>query len=377
MPTPPGPEPAATPAGLAFLRWLTAGTLAGTAVLAAALTLGDLPRRQVPLGAAVVAAAGLSAAVLLAAVLAPARPGWFRWALPPAGAAALGACAAGQAGGGQLWPWVALPALAAAAALTGTDLPRAPLAALAAGVTGAASAAATADWVTGAGAAAATALSLAAIMAQVWVWEVAVGVDRARRAEAASAVTAERNRFAAELHDIQGHSLQVIVLKSELAARLAGTDPDRAAAEMRAVEALARDALRDTRDVVHGYRPVSLAAEIANAVQVLAAAGVRCRTAVAAVPAAHERLLALVVREATTNVLRHSAAADAAITCASTPDGTTLTVTNDAPLDAAAGAGGGGLPGLARRLGDAGGRVRWRREPAGFTVVATLPGEPR
>ena len=62
------------------------------------------------------------------------------------------------------------------------------------------------------------------------------------------AMAGERLRFAAELHDIQGHSLQVIALKSELAARLVGTDASRAVAEMREIEALARQALRDTRE---------------------------------------------------------------------------------------------------------------------------------
>ena len=197
----------------------------------------------------------------------------------------------------------------------------------------------------------------------------AVGVD--------GSVAGERLRFAAELHDIQGHSLQVIALKSELAARLVADDPARAVAEMREVESLARQALRDTREVAHGYRTVSLTTEIANATRVLAAAGVSCTTSssLPVVPPAAERLLGLVVREATTNVIRHSRAARAEITLTPQGDAVRLLVTNDAALVSTpeTAVTGGGLAGLADRFAAAGGTLTWHRDADTFTVTAEVP----
>ncbi|WP_306210139.1 sensor histidine kinase [Actinoplanes sp. RD1] len=319
--------PALPPASaLRALRLFTTGSLLAVAGFVAVLCLRDLPAGA--LGevarAAVLVSTPLAAALFVMGLhpRLSRAPGVLTFA---AAAAALTACVAGQAGGGQLWPWVTPSALVAAAALAHAPDRKAPVSLLVAGVTGAATAAATGDWWTGVTGAVAYLLCLAALLAQLWVQQVAERADQARR----GAVTAERDRFAAELHDIQGHTLQVIVLKSELAARLAGADPGRAAAEMRQVETLAREALRDTREVVHGYRPVSLTDEIANAARILAAAGVQCHTPSSIhVSPEHERLLALLVREATTNMLRHSTATRAGIihTAGS------LTIVNDAPL---------------------------------------------
>ena len=121
------------------------------------------------------------------------------------------------------------------------------------------------------------AITAATMLGLLWGWEVAARLERARRLSAELAVADERLRFAADLHDIQGHHLQVIALKSELAARLARTDPARAAAEMEEVQRLAAKALDDTRAVVQGYRRTSLDEEIANATRVLAAAGIDAR----------------------------------------------------------------------------------------------------
>jgi two-component system sensor histidine kinase DesK len=125
---------------------------------------------------------------------------------------------------------------------------------------------------------------------------------------------------------------------------------------------------------------VSLETEIANAVRVLAAAGVRCRTGPPApgkLAPDGERLLALVVREATTNILRHSTAADAAIIWSPAADRLTLSIRNDAPLPidhgAKDGGNGGGLSGLAQRFASAGGRLTWQAEPQRFTLDAELP----
>ncbi|MFD2795625.1 sensor histidine kinase [Promicromonospora vindobonensis] len=220
-------------------------------------------------------------------------------------------------------------------------------------------------------------------------WQVAARLDDARRLAGQLAVADERLRFAADLHDIQGHHLQVIALKSELAARLAEADPARAAEQMREVQQLAGDALRETRALVQGYRRTTLDAEIANASKVLAAAGVEVRADVdadraASLPEGPRALLGLVVREATTNLLRHSRATRAAIVLLPDGAGARLTIDNDgarpAPPDDGRGGGpaaaddGTGLASLAERLDAVGGRLSWDTDDDRFVVTATVTG---
>src|SRR5690606_4194670 len=172
------------------------------------------------------------------------------------------------------------------------------------------------------------------------------------------------------------HHLQVIALKSELAARLAGSDPDRAIAEIQEVRRLATEALRDTRAVVQGYRRTTLAAEISNAAKVLAAADID--TTLNVEPSGPElcevgrHLLGLVVREATTNVLRHSRARRAEIEYAAGDGVARLRVANDGAAPPAAG-NGSGLEGLATRLAAAGGQLTSAYEDRRFVLTATLP----
>lgn len=122
------------------------------------------------------------------------------------------------------------------------------------------------------------------------------------------AVDNERLRFARDMHDILGHSLAVMTLKSQLAGRLVTADPARAAAEMAEVEELSRQALSDVRDAVAGYRELSLEEELEGARRALGAAGVRLEVSAEPVPGEVESVLAWVVREGTTNVVRHSGA---------------------------------------------------------------------
>lgn len=221
-----------------------------------------------------------------------------------------------------------------------------------------------------------TVLCAASLYAQIWICEVAERLDHARHVERSAAVTGERQRFAAELHDIQGHNLQVIALKSELAERLAETDPVQAAMQMREVQALARQALGDTRDIVQGYRAVSLGTEVTNAARVLAAAGVTPSIEPSAglppLPPAVEKLLGLVVRECTTNVLRHSSASRCEISLAAEPGAVVLRFVNDAPIAGPTGPAG-GLAGLSDRLTAAGGCLRTAPTTDAFEVSATLP----
>jgi two-component system, NarL family, sensor histidine kinase DesK len=212
----------------------------------------------------------------------------------------------------------------------------------------------------------------------MWSWDVTERLNETRRLSAELAVKDERLRFAADLHDIQGHHLQVIALKSELAARLAHADPARAAAEMEEARRLATDALLDTRAVVQVYRRTSLDSEIANATKVLSAAGIDASTrvepaGVRALSDAGRHLLGLVMREATTNVLRHSHARHAEVDFGVSDGVAGLRVANDG-ADGTPGSGAGtGLRTLAERLDAAGGGLTWAHEDDRFVVAARLP----
>jgi two-component system, NarL family, sensor histidine kinase DesK len=124
------------------------------------------------------------------------------------------------------------------------------------------------------------------------------------------AKVAERERIARDLHDILGHTLSVVILKSELASKLVHQDPARAGAEIRDVEQIAREALGEVRSAISGYRAGSLAAELAHAETTLRTAGVTPESQWAPPPLspAQETVLALALREATTNVVRHAGA---------------------------------------------------------------------
>jgi two-component system sensor histidine kinase DesK len=125
------------------------------------------------------------------------------------------------------------------------------------------------------------------------------------------AKVAERERIARDLHDVLGHTLSVITLKSELAGKLIDRDPQRAGKEIREVEEISRQALSDVRDAIRGYRSKGLAAELAQAKATLETAGVsvQCDAATTMkLPAMQESVLSLAVREGVTNVVRHARA---------------------------------------------------------------------
>ncbi len=125
------------------------------------------------------------------------------------------------------------------------------------------------------------------------------------------AKVAERERIARDLHDVLGHTLSVITLKSELAGKLIDRDPERAGKEIREVEQISRQALTDVRDAIRGYRSQGLVAELAQAKTTLETAGltVQCDAATTVkLPAVQESVLSLAVREAVTNVVRHAQA---------------------------------------------------------------------
>ncbi len=122
------------------------------------------------------------------------------------------------------------------------------------------------------------------------------------------ATVAERERIARDLHDVLGHTLSVIILKSELAGKLMGRDPQRAGTEIREVEQISRQALSEVRDAIRGYRSRGLDAELAQAKATLETAGVAAKFEAARIPlpALQESVLSMAVREAVTNVVRHA-----------------------------------------------------------------------
>lgn len=209
-------------------------------------------------------------------------------------------------------------------------------------------------------------------------WEAAMRLDQAHRLEAQLAVADERLRFAADLHDIQGHHLEVIALKSELAARLAHTDPAATSGHLAEIREQARTALAETREVVQGYRQTPLADELANATRVLAAAGIDGRldhgvaAAAGAIGEPGRQLLGLVVREATTNILRHSHAGKATLALDLDGHHARLVIRNDGATEDT-GPAGTGLHTLAQRLTAAHGALDWAREGEWFTLTALVP----
>ncbi|MDL4820014.1 sensor histidine kinase [Actinomadura opuntiae] len=212
------------------------------------------------------------------------------------------------------------------------------------------------------------------------MWDLHQETHAARAALARLAVTEERLRFSRDLHDLLGHSLSLIAVKSELAMRLAEADPARAGAEMADVRRAARDALREVRAAVHGYRAVELDAELAGVRAVLEAAGVRCDAGDVpdGLPAEVRAVLAWVIREGATNVIKHSEARHCAVALTPYGGSVVLEMRNDGVRGGAAtgdGAGGGaGLTGLAERVAVVGGEITARRHGRdGFLLRAVVP----
>lgn len=212
-------------------------------------------------------------------------------------------------------------------------------------------------------------------LSAVWVLRVVLRLEDARQTASDLAVATERLRFATDLHDIQGHHLQVIALKGELAERrLLADQPALAAAELADIRAIAQAALDDTRAVVNDYRTVTVAVEARNAAAVLRSADIRCEAQIDApdLPAPAGAVFAVAIREAATNILRHSRATEASLELVLTPDDEyRLTVTNDGarPLHT----GGTGLSGLTERVASWDGTVTTSRRGETFTLVVRIP----
>ncbi|GAA1504175.1 two-component system sensor histidine kinase DesK [Agromyces terreus] len=210
-------------------------------------------------------------------------------------------------------------------------------------------------------------------------------LDRTRGRLAVAAVAEERLRFSRDLHDLLGHSLSVIAVKSEVARRLMERDPDAAGAHITEVEAIAREALREVRTVVVGSRSVSLAHEIAGARRALEDAGVETEVSVPdrPLPLSVDAVLGWVVREGATNILRHARARMCTIEVTVMGRRAGIEVADDGPARAdarrvpASDPNGSGLEGLRERVAAAGGEFAVEVSATRFRITASvpLPGE--
>jgi two-component system, NarL family, sensor histidine kinase DesK len=224
---------------------------------------------------------------------------------------------------------------------------------------------------------------------------------RTRADLARTAVAEERLRIARDVHDLLGHSLSLITLKAELAGRVIGTEPGRAAAEIAELESVARQSLSDVRAAVAGYRQPDLAGELESAQQLLRSAGIASKITApetAGLSQDVDAALAWAVREGTTNVVRHSRATHVAISVSTGPADAVAEVTDNGPpagddeptvrtrlAEAQVGRGrqvgeglnrrgGSGLAGLAERVHSLGGEIAAGSvAPRGFRLRVTVP----
>lgn len=221
----------------------------------------------------------------------------------------------------------------------------------------------------------------------MWSWDIVLELDRARGTEARLAAAQERLRLAHDLHDLQGHHLQVIALQLELAERMLPRDPAAAAEQIVLARGSVDEARRGTRELAGRFRGVPLPDELANAGDLLRAAGLRVEVEVD--PRAAEApadVLGPVIRESTTNVLKHGAGGWARLSLHRRGAEWELRVDNDV-RSAAAGAaeepdagpvaGGAGLAGIAARVAAVGGTHAGERDGDRFAVVVRVPVDVR
>ncbi|HYQ75890.1 sensor histidine kinase [Cellulomonas sp.] len=210
----------------------------------------------------------------------------------------------------------------------------------------------------------------------LWWWDLVRELDRAREAAGAVSAMRERLRLAGEVHDLQGHHLQVVALQLELAERLIERDPAAAAAQIRTARASVDEARAGTRDLATRFRGVPLPDELANAADLLRAAGHEVHVQIG--PGAEHApadVLGPLVRESVTNVLKHGAGRRARIGLHREGDRWRYAIVNDrdpsaAPdADAAAGT---GIAAIRDRIGALGGAVHVRRDDE-FELTVDVP----
>jgi two-component system sensor histidine kinase DesK len=208
-----------------------------------------------------------------------------------------------------------------------------------------------------------------------WLLELMVQLRLAREELARLAVSEERLRIARDLHDVLGHRLAAIALKSDLARRLLPTDPDRAATEMAETGAVAREALVEVRATVSGFREASLAGELGTARALLVAAGVEpvVLPPDRELPRAVAEVAGWVVREGVTNVVRHARASRVRIKVVA-GDPVVVEVADDGRGTSDQGVSrGNGLTGLTERVSAVGGRLEVGPVDGMFRLRAEIP----
>jgi two-component system sensor histidine kinase DesK len=192
------------------------------------------------------------------------------------------------------------------------------------------------------------------------------------------AAVAERERIGRDLHDLLGHTLSLVAIKGELAGKLVSRDPAAAGREIAEVTQIAREALAQVRTAVTGMRAAALEGELASARTLLESSGVEltCRQEMADLPVPIETALAMIVREAATNIQRHAGATRASVEIRSeTADGAgavALRVSDNGR--GGIGARGNGLAGIGERVRALGGTLEIDSPPGAGTVLrARLP----
>ncbi|MFW5416114.1 hypothetical protein J0910_05770 [Nocardiopsis sp. CNT-189] len=211
----------------------------------------------------------------------------------------------------------------------------------------------------------------------LWLLDLIGEAVAGRELRARFAASEERARIARDIHDLLGHSLSGIAVRSQLAARLAGRDPEAASAEMRGVQQAARDALGEVRAAVAGYREADLEAEVRSVGDVLSAVGARCDLRVdEGVPAGLGGVAAWLVREAGTNAIRHARPRRFSAAVRRLPGAVEIEVANDGVPGRKGGAcaEGSGLAGMRERAAAVGGTLTAGPDGAGgYRVRAVLP----
>jgi two-component system sensor histidine kinase DesK len=221
--------------------------------------------------------------------------------------------------------------------------------------------------------AAAVLISTGFMFASQRFFDLIAELEQSREREAELAVIRERVRFAGDLHDIQGHTLHVVKLKVALAEKLLDSDVDRARAELAEVRSLVGDTIVQTKELAYAQRRLNLSAELENAKNLFEAAGIHVRVErESEVDARVGELLGQVLRETTTNILRHAQARQVRITLsrcgiAIVNDG----AAEDGPPELS------GLSALRHRLGENGGVLEVSRSDGRFRTAAAFPSKTR
>jgi two-component system sensor histidine kinase DesK len=200
-------------------------------------------------------------------------------------------------------------------------------------------------------------------------------LEAARAQVAALAASEERLRISRDMHDLLGHNLSLIALKSELARKLLGRDPVAAEGEVRDIESVARTSLQEARAAVSGLRSASLASELDRAKKSLEAAGIEVELRTTGpLPARIETLLGFAAREGATNVIRHSGAGHCEIAVRRVGHVAEFEMRDDGAGSIDEGGMGSGLRGLAERMAEAGGTLdAGPTDGGGFRLVAQVP----